>query len=90
MGFFGDSKPKVSHGEFHHVKQYLSQKGFSHNELTELEGFFHGDLNEGGSQSGISKHEAERTIEWLREHRHHHTFNDDQIGHIDHAINKYL
>ena len=90
MGFFDGFKPKVSGGEFHKVKVYLFGKGFSSRELTQLEGYFHGDLHEGGSNAGISESDAERPLNWLREHRHHHTFNDGQIDLIDHAFKKYL
>jgi len=90
MGFFGDDKPKVSGDEFHKVKSYLSEKGFSHRELEQLGGYFQGSMHEEGSQKGVDKHEVDRTVDWLREHKHHHSFSDGQIDTIEHAMKKHL
>ncbi|HEY4499398.1 MAG TPA: hypothetical protein VJH94_05075 [Candidatus Paceibacterota bacterium] len=92
MGFFGpDRGPHVSRDEFHNkVKSDLHAKGFNHRELEQLEGYFHWSLHEEGSQKGIDKHEVERTVDWLREHRQHHSFSDEQIEHINHALRKHL
>ncbi len=88
---FNNSRPNVSGKEFSkEVKNELHNKGFSHRELEQLEGYFHGSMHEHGSQKGIDEHEIDRTVGWLRENKSDHRFDDKQIDHIEHALRKHL
>lgn len=92
MGFFGDSKPRVTKQEFHQkVRGALYSKGFTHKELDQLEGYLGGDMNEGQvSQKGIDAAEVERGVTWLRENKHNHTFSDAQVDQIHEELKKHL
>jgi len=92
MGFFGDSKPRVTKQEFHQkVRGALYGKGFSHKELDQLEGYIGGDMNESSStHSGIDAKEVDRAVTWLRDNKHNHTFSEKQIGEIDAELRKHL
>ncbi len=92
MGFFGDSKPKVTKQEFRQkVRGSLYSKGFSHKELDQLEGFLGGDLHEAAEHDkGIDAKEIDRSVEWLRANKHNHTFSDKQIDAIDTELRRHL
>lgn len=67
MGFFWDTKPKVTKEEFQKVRNYLYSMGFSHRELEEVEEIFRSDLDESQNyEQGISGEEVEKGIQWMR------------------------
>ena len=89
---FDGSKPKVTQNEFKQkVRGNLYNKGFTHKELDQLEGFLGGDMHEGRSMDkGVDAKEIERGVEWLRGNKHSHSFSDKQIDHIDEELRRHL
>ncbi|MFA6552171.1 MAG: hypothetical protein WCT19_01570 [Candidatus Paceibacterota bacterium] len=84
MGFFGDSRPKVSQLEFDKVRSELSTKGFDHKKLERLEVIFDGVL--GGindREIGLDTAEVSRVLNALRSHPEAELFTENEINQIE-------
>ena len=89
MGFF-DAHKQVSHVEFKKALWKLKDHGFSHADIDRVQNVFHGDLHESGVGAGISKHEMEKGLEWLRGHHDIHNFSPHHVDKIEHVLGQYL
>lgn len=91
MGIFGDSTPKVSNSEFHRVRQSLSQRGFSHQQLERVQVMFDSSLaGHNDKLRGIDQKELESTISAMKDHEHANLFKDHEIAAIEEEMRKHL
>ena len=91
MGFFWNTKPKVSKGEFQKIRNYLYSKGFSHKELERVEEIFRADIDESGSyEQGISGEEVNKGIKWMRENMNDHHISSSKIDLLEKALRSKL
>jgi hypothetical protein len=91
MGFFSDSKPKISETEFKKIRAHLYNKDFSSEQLDKIEGIFRGDLYEDkSSDKGIDNNELEKAISWMRENMHVHNISEEKINTLEEEMKKAL
>jgi hypothetical protein len=57
----------------------LRAKGLSKSDIDNLKKVFRGDLEGAREERGIDRHELERGIKWLREHKGKHSLSSGQI-----------
>jgi hypothetical protein len=91
MGFFDESKPKISKLEFEKARQNLSARGFTHEKLNRLESILGASM--GGtteSQKGIDAGEFDRTISSLKAHPDAKLFTPHELEHIETELRKRL
>lgn len=91
--FFDSPKPYVSKEEFKKARSFLSGKGFSTEELNNVERMFASDLLERGVTSrdkGISRDEITACTTWMRANPHKHKFSPAKIDLIEEALMKKL
>ena len=89
MGLFGDHE-RVSREEFKRALWKLHDKGFSHEEVSEVESTFRGDLYEGGASAGISKEEIKKGIMWLKDHHGGLSLSSEHISKVEEVLKHYL
>ena len=91
MGFFSDSKPKITEEEFKKIRAHLYNVGFSSDQLGKIEGIFRGDMYEDSeSDNGIDAKELERAIKWMRENMHVHNISEQKIDILEEEMKKAL
>lgn len=91
MGFFSDSKQKISETEFKKIRAHLYNTGFSSEQLDKIEGIFHGDMYEDkDSDKGIDEKELERAITWMRENMTVHDISEQKINTLEEEMKKFL
>ena len=91
MGFFSDSKPKITETEFKKIRAHLYNTGFSSEQLDKIESIFRGDLYEDkDSDKGIDEKELERAITWMRENMHVHNISEEKINILEEEMKKAL
>ncbi len=91
MGFFDTVKPKVTKEEFQKVRNYLYSMGFTHRELDEVNEIFHADMDESSSyESGISKEEIDKGIQWMRDNMNTHHISSQKIDILEKELNSKL
>lgn len=75
--FFGGYNPKITVQEFRRGISSLSK--LSRNEKQTILLVFIGDLDEDGSDGGITKDEFERRINWLKNNKNAHNLSEEKI-----------
>ncbi|MFA5934839.1 MAG: hypothetical protein WC827_03080 [Candidatus Paceibacterota bacterium] len=91
MGFFSDSKPKITESEFKKIRAHLYNKDFTSDQLDKIEGIFRGDLYEDrDSDKGIDEKELERAIAWMRDNMSTHNISEQKIATLEEEMKKVL
>ena len=91
MGFFSDSKPKITEEEFKKIRAHLYNTGFTSEQLDKIEGIFRGDMYEDNeSDNGIDEKELVRAIKWMREHMDIHNISEQKIDILEEEMKKAL
>lgn len=91
MGFFSDSKPRVTKDEFIKVRSELVSHGFTTKELNELEEIFRGDMyEEREMDAGIDEFEIDNAISWMRNHTDIHHMSPEKINIIETKLKERL
>lgn len=91
MGFFSDSKPKISETEFKKIRAHLYNDSFSSDQLDKIESIFRGDMYEDkSSDKGIDKSELERAMSWMRENMNVHNISEQKIDKLEEEMGKAL
>lgn len=86
MGLFGPSLPKrVTKDEFREIMNNLYGKLDEH-ERADVEMIFRADLNETGTQNGITKVEFENAMKWLQDNKNKHVLESNDLA----IIKKYF
>lgn len=81
----------ISRHEFRKVLYKLRTGGsFSNHELDEVENVFYGSLHESGASAGISSHEVEKGLSYLKRHPENHHLSPHEIGKLEEAMKHYL
>ena len=87
MGFFFNTKPKVTKEEFKKVRNYLYSAGFTHKELDEIAEIFRSDIDESQNfEQGISKEEIDKGIQWMRANVNVHHILSSKIDILEKAL----
>ena len=81
----------ISRDEFRKVVYKLKQSGsFSNHEIDEIENVFYGSLHESGASAGISSHEVEKGISYLKRHPENHHLSRVEINKLKEVLHHYL
>lgn len=73
MGFFWNTKPKVTAPEFQKVRASLVRYNFNERERDRIEEILRGDLQEKrDSDKGLDADEIDRALTWMRAHQNEH------------------
>lgn len=91
MGFFFNTKPKVTKEEFQKVNNHLYSMGFTHKELEEVKEIFRSDMDESASyERGISAEEIDRGIQWMKANMNTHHISAQKIDILDKILKEKL
>jgi len=91
MGLFGSSKKSVSKTEFKDVRQSLSSKNFSDQQIRDVVMIFRADLNEPeSSQYGIDSGEIDRGIAWMKKNMSFHSVSNEKVDILEEVLKKNL
>ncbi|OHA84958.1 MAG: hypothetical protein A2408_02765 [Candidatus Yonathbacteria bacterium RIFOXYC1_FULL_52_10] len=91
MGFFEDSKPKISKREFEEARSALAGKGFSEREILEVQKIFRADLNDVREDDrGIDGKELDAALLWMREHIGEHAVSEKKLDILEAVLRKRL
>lgn len=87
--FFDSPKPRISKLEFHKAREILFGKGFTHQELSEVDEVFRVALEEKhNGYEGIGEHEFQSGIKWLRENIGHHRLSAEKVAILEEVLTK--
>ncbi len=90
MGLFGPSLPKrVTREEFKQIMNNLYGK-LDENERANVEMLFRADLEESGTQSGITKAEFDSAMKWLQDNKRKYVLEDNDLKVIDKYFLQHL
>ena len=91
MGFFFNTKPKVTKEEFKKVRNSLYLSGFTHKELDQVEEIFRADLDESQNYDrGISNEEVDKGIRWMKENLNIHHISAHKIDILEKTLKKKI
>ena len=91
MGFFFNTKPKVTKEEFKKVRNYLYSMGFNRRELEEVSEIFRSDIDESQNyEQGISGEEIDKGIQWMRTNLNVHHIPAQKIDILEKALKEKL
>ena len=79
----------ISHDDFQKVRQSMMAEGFSENQRNKVEEIFRGDLDESGSNRGISPPELQEGFKWMRSHTSEHGFSEHQMSKIEAIMQRH-
>ena len=89
MGLFGPSTPRVTKEEFERIQSRLYGK-LDETERAQIELLFRADLDEAGSQRGITQQEFDAAIAWLEDNKSKHVLEDSDIALVKEYFAEHL
>ena len=89
MGWFSSSK-QVNSREMRDVRGELRSKGFSDADLKNVAKMASGDMEEGGVQKGMDKHEVQQLLKDMDKHPSWHTLSPHQREQLKESLEKRL
>lgn len=89
--FFDSPKPRITHEEYKKARSILVGKGFTMEDLNDVDQLFQADMNEASERErGIDRQELENGIEWLRKNIGHHRLGAHKIEILEEVLSKKI